>query len=148
MPNKRGYPRYIKHGCHEKRIYSVWEGIKARCCNKNSWAYKNYGARGILLHSEWQSFEGFRDWAYSNGYEDTLTIDRIDNDGNYEPSNCHFITQKENSRKRRNTKLTMCKANLIRDLCADAILSRGKIAELFGIAKCTVSDVTTNRRWV
>jgi hypothetical protein len=65
--------------------------------------YKNYGNRGIKICEEWNEFVSFRDWALSNGYEDNLTIDRINNDGNYEPSNVKWATAKEQIMNRRNT---------------------------------------------
>lgn len=83
----------------QTRIYGIWAGIKRRCLNPHVKAYKHYGRRGITLCDEWMSFETFMDWALSNGYKDNLTIDRISGDGNYEPSNCRWITRSENSRK-------------------------------------------------
>lgn len=74
--------------------------MKPRCLSPNDPHYKWYGGRGIIVCDEWKnSYENFRDWAMSNGYTDDLTIDRIDNDGNYEPSNCQFITASENLKK-------------------------------------------------
>lgn len=88
------------------RISNVWRGIKARCTNAKHSAYHNYGGRGITVCKQWlESFDVFKSWAVDNGYADDLEIDRIDNNGNYEPSNCHFVSRKENSRNRRDNHL-------------------------------------------
>jgi hypothetical protein len=95
----------LKHGESKTRLYRTWCGIKKRCLNPNEEGYKNYGGRGITLFKEWNdSFEPFRDWALANGYKDTLTIERINVDGNYEPSNCTFIKNEEQSFNRRTTR--------------------------------------------
>ena len=90
-----------KHGKRYERIYDIFCGIKKRCYNENCINFKNYGGRGIEICDEWlNDFQRFYDWSIEHGYNDTLTIDRIDNDGNYEPSNCQWITKSENTRKR------------------------------------------------
>lgn len=86
-----------------RRIYLLWNTMKSRCENPNREKYKDYGARGIRVCDEWQDAKVFCEWALNNGYKEGLQIDRIDNDGNYEPSNCRFVTLKENTRNRRNT---------------------------------------------
>lgn len=84
------------HGKRHTRIYKTWTDMKSRCLNPNRPKYKRYGGRGITICEEWlNSFEAFYDWAMANGYREDLTIDRIDNDGNYEPSNCRWITLAE-----------------------------------------------------
>ena len=85
------------------RIYTIWIGIKTRCLNITSDSYNNYGGRGITICEEWLDFDNFADWSKENGYRDDLTIDRINNDGNYEPINCRWINSKNQQNNKRNT---------------------------------------------
>lgn len=96
------------HGKTHTRLYNIYRGMKARCYNKNYQAYKNYGGRCIRICDEWlNDFMNFYNWAYENGYDDNLTIDRIDVNGNYEPNNCKWATRKQqNLNTRQNVYLT------------------------------------------
>lgn len=90
------------HGGTGTRLYRIWQNMKARCYGKYSREYDNYGGRGITVCDEWRnSYEKFKEWALNNGYEENLTLDRIDVNGNYEPSNCQWITNKEQQNNRR-----------------------------------------------
>ena len=97
-------PTIVKHHQYNTRLYRVYHAMKQRCYNKNSTAYKDYGGRGIIICNEWvNSFDVFRAWAIHNSYDDSLTIDRVDVNGNYEPSNCRWVDRKQQQNNRRNT---------------------------------------------
>ncbi len=93
----RGVERMAKtkHGMSRTRLYHVWNSMKQRCSNPKAISYQYYGAKGVTVCREWESFEGFCAWAMSAGYDESLTIDRIDRSGNYEPANCRWATNKE-----------------------------------------------------
>lgn len=104
--------RFYKHGLYKNkdyiRIMHIYCGMKERCYNFKSPRYKYYGARNIKMCNEWVDKENglmsFYNWAINNGYKDSLTLDRINNDGNYEPNNCRWTTMKEQSNNKRNNR--------------------------------------------
>lgn len=97
-----------KHSRSGSRIYRIWCGIKNRCLNTHLKVYPLYGGRGIKICDEWigdNGFQNFYDWAMANGYDDTLTIDRVDNDKGYSPDNCRWVDMKIQSN---NTRRNVC----------------------------------------
>lgn len=105
--SKRTKKRNYLHGKgnFSYRLYRIWSAMKTRCYNKNTREWHNYGGRGIIIIKDWlESFENFESWALQSGYKDNLSIDRIDVNGNYEPSNCRWVDAKTQARNRRNNR--------------------------------------------
>ena len=92
----------FRHGLHGSKLYEVWKTMKQRCSNPNNSHYNNYGARGISVCEEWAGgYKEFYDWAIENGYQQGLSIERMNNDGNYCPENCKWIPMSQQARNTR-----------------------------------------------
>ena len=140
--------RNFKHGESGTKLYKVWNSMKQRILNPKCKNYKNYGGRGITLCNEWLEFIPFRDWALKNGYKEDLQINRMFNNGNYEPSNCNFVPAKENSRNRRGQKIkNMEIANEIRALYNTGNYTQKELAEKYGVFQTTISKIINNKKW-
>lgn len=134
---KRAAESLTKHGKRHSRLYSIWTNMRNRCYLESSTEYKRYGARGIRVCDEWRdNFQTFYDWAMANGYQDNLTLDRIENNGNYEPSNCRWATSKEQGRNTRRTRYlthngkTQCIADWAEETGLSQSLIRQRIEKL------------------
>lgn len=132
--------------CNGKRlrIYNIWQCMKLRCFNPKYKGWHRYGGRGITVCKEWLSFRNFMEWAYTNGYKDNLTLDRIDSNGNYEPSNCQWISLAENSQKNCRTILNYQKACEIRKRRKENVY---KLAKEYGVSFQTIQAIWFNHIW-
>lgn len=121
----------LKHGMTGTRLNRIWKNMKDRCSEsaKGTWRGRNYADRGITVCEEWKDFQAFAKWATENGYQDNLTIDRIDNDGNYEPNNCRWATTKEQANNKRTSRFVEYQGNRY---------TTSELAELIGISKRTL----------
>lgn len=93
-----------RHGDQGTRLYTIWKSMRERCACPSQNRYQNYGGRGIKVCQEWDDYLTFKEWALNNGYDNELTIDRIDVNGNYEPSNCRWVTSKQQSNNKTNNR--------------------------------------------
>ena len=137
------------HGCTTKnaRLYDIWHSMKERCQNPNSVGYKYYGEKGIKVCDDWiNNVHSFFNWSYANGYEDNLTIDREDNDGDYEPSNCRWISITEQNRNRSSTVLTKEIVKEIRSMYVNGI-KVPDIARTLNLNRRTLNDVVNKKTW-
>lgn len=145
--------KFTKHNLSNHRLHRIWDKIKHRCFNPNSPRYSSYGGRGITMCYEWKNdFKNFYDWSIANGYEDNLTIDRIDNNGNYEPSNCRWATKKVQSTNiRKNHKLTykgktLCISEWAEIIGIDKDTLWMRIKRGWSIKRALTSPIKTNQK--
>ena len=139
--NHRGDKRgcVITHGGAGSRLYEIWCGMKKRCYNIKDKRYEKYGGRGIAVCDEWKdSFCAFREWATESGYQDSLTIDRIDVNGNYCPENCRWATVAQQQRNTtRNRYIT----------AFGETRTMAEWAELSGIRQDVIKDRLNKLHW-
>ena len=138
------------HGLRAHPLCSVWSDMKTRCYNSNQKSYKHYGGRGIIVCEEWTGdFKCFYDWAIKNGYKKGLQIDRINNDGNYEPDNCRFVTTAENCRNSRQTKLNWGLVTEIRNAkLLIPQITQQEVADAYSVSRETISKILIGKMWV
>lgn len=152
------YQRYLKygdslftkfemHGMEKSKEYKTWRNMKLRCYNKKDINYNYYGGRSIKVCDKWK--HSFINFYNDMGDKPTLKhqIDRINNDGNYEPGNCRWVTSTENNRNQSTTKLTLTKAKKIRNLCINSKIYQKDIAIEYGVSLSTVNDIYYYRTW-
>ena len=139
-----------KHGLENTRLYSIWIGIKQRCQNIKNPRYHKYGGRGIAICNEWlDDFMNFYSWAMDNGYNDSLTIDRIDVNGNYEPSNCRWATIHTQAKNKTSNRLityknvTKCLTDWAKELKINRTTLFARIYSGWEIAKAFEKPVRT-----
>ena len=137
------------HGLKKHPLYRVWTEMKRRCYDKKRMCYKYYGGRGITVCDGWISdFGAFYDWAINNGYEEWLTLDRTNNDGNYKPSNCRFVTQAVNNQNKGTAKLDWQKVGEIRDKKLHLVGVKTKtLAESYGVCVSMINKILSNKAW-
>ena len=126
------------------KLYNIYRVMIYRCNNKNHKRYADYGGRGIKVCDRWmESFENFLE-DMKDTYQPGLSIDRINNDGNYEPSNCQWSTRKEQQRNKRTTKLTLEIVNEIRN----SKISIRKLAMIYNVSVSLIREIKSNIVWV
>lgn len=128
-------------------LYISWQNMRRRCLTKTHPAYKNWGGRGIKIYEDWNDINKFCEWAINNGFEEGLSLDRINNDGNYEPSNCRWIPRGLNSRYKRTTKLNK---NLVEEIKIKLKNGLGNtfLAKQYGVSQATISLIKTDKIWI
>jgi hypothetical protein len=146
---KHGDPLFTSRHYHNKsksKIYKCWMAIKQRCLNPNCKVFKNYGARNIKICARWMDFRNF--YQDMGDIPNDMEIDRIDNDGNYEPGNCRWASHAENSRNRSCVKLSMGKANDIRRVYKAGGITQRALADIYDLTSGGINETINNKRWI
>jgi len=136
-----GYARKNK----KNKTYTTWISMRQRCNNPKSEAYKYYGGRGISICERWNNFENFlKDMGER---PENLTLERENNDGNYEPGNCKWATHEMQSRNNRWVKLNTLKVQVIKKLLAESSLTQKAIANIFSVTETHIGYIKSNKLW-
>lgn len=138
--------RNTKDGLRFHPMYNMWAKMKDRCCNEKNKSFKDYGGRGIVVCERWR--DSFKSFIADMGERPTIKheIDRIDNDGNYQPGNCRWVLRLENARNKSTNKLNCTDVSAIKK----ALIAGEKqtdLARQFGVTKYAIHDVSRNRSW-
>ncbi len=147
---RHGDPLYTEremHGMYDTPEYRTWRCIKLRCYNKNNARFHRYGGRGIIVCDRWLT--SFLAFFADMGLKPSpkAQIDRIDNDGNYEPGNCRWVTRAQNSQHTRTTKLTMQKVREIRKRYKTEDITQKALSFIYKIDRSAISRIINNKRW-
>jgi hypothetical protein len=138
----------LSKGTASARLYRIWGNMKSRCHKLTHNSYFLYGGRGIKVCDQWKSnFPAFRDWALQNNYNDALTIDRIDSNLGYSPSNCRWVDTKTQSRNKRNLKLTEADIPRVKRMYKNKLFNQIEIAEIYGVTAGHISHIVNGIRW-
>lgn len=131
------------------RTYTILKGMKQRCSDPGHRAFQRYGGRGIKICTEWlDDFRAFQKWALAHGYADDLTIDRIDNDGDYCPQNCRWVSRKVQSHNMCSNVIDMAGAAAIRAEYAAGGKSMRKLGASYGLVVSHIHRIIRGRSWV
>lgn len=137
-----------KHGLTNTRRYRIFNKMKERCYSSNCERYSNYGGRGIYICDEWlNNFTEFYKWSSKNGYKDNLSIDRRDNNGNYTPKNCRWITMREQARNKSTNVLNMKSVRKIRKLWKFGLYNYKQIGDIFEVDPSLIRQTILNKIW-
>ena len=132
------------HGLSRNRIYKIWTSMKHRCYDENDIGFFRYGGAGISICDEWKdNVVSFYEWAMTNGYKEGLAIDRINNKGNYEPSNCRWVTMAVQNQNQTTTKIH---PDQIDDIRKDS-RSHSEIARDYGVNQSTITRIKNSKTW-
>lgn len=134
---------------NDKHMHAIWRAMISRCYNKNNWRYKHYGARGIIVCESWKNFDNYYTWIKNNlgnKPDKSYSLDRVDNNGNYEPGNLRWASKKTQSKNKRGPKLSIELAEEIRSFSSK--LSRKELSIKYNVAESQISRILNNKRWI